>query len=120
MSVLKLKADVEFDSSKAQEKVESLLDDEVMLQIQELFAETIDPWTPFLSGALHETLAIDATGVTYLVPYSAEKYYGVVYTQTHHPLATSHWDKVAMETEMESFEENVKQILIERAKQLYG
>ena len=120
MSLFNITAEVEFDTARVQEKIESLIDDDVMIRIQTLFAETIDPWTPFLTGALHSDLTIEPDGVTYNVPYSAEKYYGTVYHKEVHPLATDHWDKVAMETEMEAFEQKVKDILIARAMQLYG
>ncbi len=37
-----------------------------------------------------------------------------------HPSATSHWDKVAMQTRLKLFEQEVKNILLRRAKSLYG
>lgn len=42
------------------------------------------------------------------------------YNREQHPLATSHWDKVAMQSQLEIFERQVKDILARRAKQLYG
>lgn len=120
MSLFNITAEVEFDNARVEEKITSLIDDDVMTQIHQLFAETIDPWTPFLTGALHSDITVEPDGVTYNVPYSANKYYGTVYHKEVHPLATDHWDKVAMETEMEAFEQNVKEILIARAMQLYG
>lgn len=120
MSLFNISAEVELDATRVQKKIESLIDDDVMLQIQHLFAKTIDPWTPYLTGALSQTLTIDPTGVNYDVDYSAYKYYGTVFHKEVHPQATDHWDVVAMETEMEAFEEHVKDILIARAKQLYG
>lgn len=120
MSLFNITAEVEFDIARVQEKIDSLIDDDVLTQINQLFAETIDPWTPFLTGALHSDITVGPDGVTYNVPYSADKYYGIVYCKDFHPLATDHWDKVAMETEMAAFEEKVKEILIARAMQLYG
>ena len=120
MSLFNITAEVDFDVAKVQNKIESLIDDDVMTQIHQLFAETIDPWTPFLTGALHSDITVRADGVTYNVPYAADKYYGIVYHKEVHPLATDHWDVVAMETELEAFEAKVKDILIARAKQLYG
>lgn len=121
MSLLNITTvEVEFDTAQVQSKIDSLIDDDVMTQIHQLFAETIDPWTPYLTGALSTTLTIDATGVTYDVDYSADKYYGTVYCKKFHPDATDHWDQVAMDTEMEAFEQKVKDILIARAMQLYG
>lgn len=115
---------VEVDPNKLIQKVESLLDDDTMMKIQEVFADVIDPWTPYLtgklSGATQPTVYISAQGVTYTVPYAREKYYGEVYHHEVHPNASPHWDEVAMETEMDAFKEHVKQILIARAKELYG
>lgn len=100
--------------------LDELIDDDVMLEVHRVFAETIDPWTPFLTGQLSGDIVISADGVTYNVPYASEKYYGTVYHKEVHPLATSHWDEVAMQTEMDAFTARVKQILVERAKALYG
>ena len=101
-------------------RASNLLDGETMTRIQATFAKVIDPWTPFLTGALHSDLEIDSSGVTYNVEYAKNKYYGTVYCKAFHPLATSHWDEVAMQTEMPVLEAEVKKILIERTKALYG
>ena len=114
------KTEVTWNTAKLEKKLDALVDDSLMTQIHQLYAETVDPWTPFLTGKLHRTYTVDAEKVTYLVPYAAKKYYGEVYTKTHHPLATSHWDKVAMQTELPGFVEKVKELLKERAKRLYG
>lgn len=37
-----------------------------------------------------------------------------------HPLATAQWDKVAMQTQLAAFEQTVKNILVRRARELYG
>ena len=44
----------------------------------------------------------------------------IEYGKEKHPLATKEWDKVAMQSKLEEFEENVKNILVRRAKELYG
>lgn len=115
-------ANVDIDLGKIQSKVESLVDDTVMLQVHNLLAKTVDPWVPFLEGPLSQTLEITPEYVRYLQPYAHYQYVGVHFnhTKTHHPLASAEWDKVAMQTQLESFEEQVKQILIRRAKELYG
>lgn len=101
-------------------QIDALFDDATMKQIQTVFAEIIDPWTPFLTGQLHSDITIDAEGVTYNSSYAADKYYGEVFCKDYHPLATSHWDKVAMETQMPLLKEKVTEILRARAKELYG
>lgn len=42
------------------------------------------------------------------------------YTKQHHPNASHHWDKKAMETELPKFEKAVENILRRRAKEMYG
>lgn len=100
--------------------LDNLITDDVMKEIHQVYAEIIDPWTPFLTGKLSTDLTISAEGVTYNVPYAAKKYYGEVFHKEVHPLATSHWDEVAMQTELDSFTARVKEILVRRAKELYG
>lgn len=111
---------ITWDFKDIDSKLSSLLDDTTRMKIQETFAEIIDPWTPYLTGKLHRTYAVDPDSVTYLVDYASKKYYGEVYTKTYHPLATSHWDTVAMQTELPTLEQKVKEILKERAKEIYG
>lgn len=112
--------ELDLDPNVLVDKFNEILDDKTLTEIQTVFAQLIDPWTPFLSGELHENISIDSEGVTYNVPYASEKYYGTVYTKTHHPLATSHWDEVAMETQIGVLEEKVKDILIAKVRELYG
>lgn len=111
---------VEIDEKAIQGKLEALLDPVTMTQIQRAFAEVIDKYTPFLTGRLLNTAQISSDGITYTVPYAREKYYGEVYFKEIHPLATSHWDVVAMETQMPVLKERVLEILQQRAKELYG
>ena len=117
---MKVNVEVNWDISKVEKKINSLLDDATMTKIHQLYAETIDPWTPFLTGRLHENYKVSPNDVVYTVPYARKKYYGEVYTKVNHPLATSHWDTVAMQSELPAFEEKVKELLKERVRQLYG
>lgn len=113
--------DIRINPKAVENAVNNLLDDDTMLSIQQIFADAIDPWTPFLTGRLSGDITIDSEGVTYNVPYAADKYYGYAYHKEVHPLATSHWDKVAVEQgAMDSIEAQVKELLIARAKALYG
>lgn len=99
-----------------------LLDDNTMTQIQTLFAKTIDPWVPYLEGPLSQTLNITPEYVEYLVPYSRRQYFGDSFNHTtdYHPLASARWDQVAMQTELDSFKNQVLDILRRRARELYG
>lgn len=112
--------EVKVDARAIQSKLEALLDPVTMTQIQSAFADVIAPYTPFLTGRLMNTSVVSDKGVTYTVPYAREKYYGEVYFKEIHPLATSHWDEVAMETQMPVLKEKVLEILRARAKELYG
>lgn len=111
---------VQIDVNAITGKLEELLDADTMERVQRVFAEIIDPWTPFWTGNLHSDVTITDEGVTYNAPYAADKYYGEVFCKDYHPLATSHWDKVAMETQMPVLIERVTEILKARAKELYG
>ena len=111
---------VTVDEKALQAKLDALLDPVTMKQIQSAFADVIKPYTPFLTGKLLNSSRVDAEGIHYTVPYAREKYYGEVYFKEIHPLATSHWDEVAMETQMPVLKEKVIEILRARAKELYG
>ena len=89
---------------------------EVMTEVHQAFAETIDPWVPYDTGALSKHIVVDATGVVYTEPYAAKQYYGDEFHHTGrvHPLASAHWDKVAMQTQRESLAQQVKDILVRR------
>ena len=56
-------------------------------------------------------------------PPDKEKYptgASISYNTSKHPLATKEWDKAMMRDKKDEFVEQVKQILIRRAKELYG
>ena len=91
--------------------IENLVTPEKMLKIHQELEKTIYPWTPYLTGKLSSDTTVTENGVTYNVDYAAKKYYGEVYCKDHHPLATSHWDRVAMQTEIDSFAKKVGEIL---------
>lgn len=113
---------IHVDDKALQKQMENLLDSRTMLEIQTLFAKTINPWVPFLEGPLSQTLQITPEYIRYLVPYAHYQYYGdgFNHTKDFHPLATERWDQVAMQTELDSFMAQVRLILERRAKELYG
>lgn len=113
--------ELDINTNKVEQALTNLINESVLTEIQGAFADAIDPWTPFLSGALHSDISVSSDGVTYNVPYAKEKYYGEVYHKEVHPLATSHWDEVAMgQGAKDVFEERVREILIRRVSELYG
>ncbi len=117
-----IKFNVEVDETTLNTALQDLITDDVMLQIQNLFAKTINPWVPFLEGPLSQTLEITPEYVRYLQPYAHYQYVGDNFNHTidYHPLASARWDKVAMQTELESFEQQIQDILARRARDLYG
>lgn len=117
-----LKFDVHIDDKALKEQMENILDAKTMTEIQTLFAKTIDPWVPFLEGPLSQTLNITPEYIEYLMPYARRQYYGEEFNHTkdYHPLATAKWDQVAMQTELDSFMQQVREIITRRAIELYG
>ena len=114
-----IKTEVFIDTSSIQGKVDDLVtDDEVLTEVNRAFSKIIDPWIPYDTGRLSKDLTITAEGVTYNAEYAAKQYYGDEFhhKQTVHPLATAHWDEVAMQTEMTTLIQQVKEILIRRIK----
>lgn len=119
---MKLDYKIEIDKKAIQARVEDLIDDTVMTQIHNEFARLIDPWVPFLHGPLSQTVEINPTYIRYGQPYAHYQYTGVDFNHTldPHPLASAEWDKVAMQTQMDIFSQTVKEILIRKARELYG
>lgn len=117
-----IKFKVHINDEKLAKQLTGMVDDKTMLEIHNLFAKTIDPWVPYLNNPLSTTLEITPEYVKYIVPYAHRQYTGIDFKHTteHHPLASAQWDKVAMQTQLDSFTEEVKKILIRRANELYG
>jgi hypothetical protein len=92
-------------------------DDQTMLLIHALFAQTIDPYVPYDTGYLSKgSVEIESDGVVYTAEYAQKQYYGDEFRHKTevHPLATAFWDRVAMQTELDSFAEGVKEIILRR------
>lgn len=131
-----VKADVSVDVSSITRKFDNLINEETMLAIHNLFAKMCDEYVPFLEGPLSQSAFAQVTpdyvqygGKGYTtsnrpggVPYARYQYYGVGFNHTkdYHPKATAYWDKAMMSEKGEVFCNQVKQILVRRAKQLYG
>lgn len=59
----------------------------------------ISPYTPFQTGALMRGIKIKPKELRYIVPYAKKNYFeNRNFRKDKHPLATNHWDKVAMKT----------------------
>ena len=122
MSSTKVTANVYIDASGIDDKLTSLLTPEIMLELHNLFAKMCDPYVPFLEGPLSQTVEVRSDRNTYIQPYARYQYYGTEFKHTldYHPLASAKWDEAMMTDKGEEFLEQVKQILIRRAKELYG
>ena len=114
--------DVAIDARGLEQQVESLFDNDTMLKINQRLAERCDPYVPYKSGKLSSDVVVTPEGVTYTSEYASKQYYGTEFNHTleTHPLATAHWAEVMMENEGASFLEEVKDILVRRANELYG
>ena len=100
-----------------------ILDDSyVQLQMHNELARIVDPWVPFLEGALAQTIEVTEDGVTYTQPYARRQYYGLDFNHTidYHPLASAQWDKAAMTVKREEFVKICESIINRRLKELYG
>ena len=118
-----IQVDVEVDPTGLEALFNNLVNDDIVrLAVHNTFAKDIDPWVPYLNNPLSTQLDITPDYIRYTVPYAHYQYEGVNFNHTtdYHPLASAHWDQVAMQTIRESFEQQVKDILIWRASQLYG
>jgi len=120
MSSIEVK--VELNMSSVQQKLDQLVDDTTMLRIHDLLAKMCDPYVPFLEGPLSQTVEVTPQSAKYIQPYARYQYYGENFNHTldYHPQATALWDKVMMSEHREEFVEQVRQILRERARELYG
>lgn len=131
-----LTVDVNFDYKAIQQKVDNLINEETMLAIHNTFAKMCDEYVPFLEGPLSQSAMAQVTsdyvrygGSSFVannrpagVPYARYQYYGTGFNHTkdYHPKATALWDKAMMSEKGKQFEEQVKAILVRRAKELYG
>lgn len=115
---------VSVDNLAIKYTLDQLIDDKTMLAIHNTFAKMCDPYVPMLEGPLHESGLAGVTPhyVEYNVPYAHYQYVGENFNHTteHHPKATAFWDKVMMSEKGDEFRQEVEQILLRRAKELYG
>lgn len=120
-----VKTSVHVNEVKIQQKVENLINEDVMREIHQLLMEFCDPYVPYDTGELSDqdkNVIVDSQAVTYTKKYAARQYYGTEFNHTteHHPKATALWDSVMMSEQGEVFIQKVKEILGRRAKELYG
>ncbi len=113
---------VKIDDQALQQKLANLCDNDTMLEIHNLLAKYCDPYVPFLEGPLSQTTEITPNYVRYTQPYAHYQYYGdhFNHTKDYHPLASARWDEAMLRDRRDEFLHDVREILVRRAKELYG
>lgn len=113
---------LKFDNKILNKNLDALLDNKTMLQINNLFAKKMDPYVPFLEGPLSQTIEVSPVGVKYTQPYARYQYHGTEFNHTidYHPLASAEWDKAMMRDKGDEFKAEVKEILLQRLRQING
>lgn len=118
-----VKTEVSVNELNIDHKLSTLFNDEkTMLQIHNEFARLCNPYVPFLEGPLSQTVEVYSDRVRYSQPYAHYQYYGVNFNHTldYHPLASAMWDKAMLRDHREDFLIAIRNVLVRRAKELYG
>lgn len=118
-----LKVKVEVDVTGIANRFEELCHDQtLMLNVHNTFAKRCDPYVPFLNGPLSKTVEITPEYIEYVQPYAHYQYNGLNFRHTldYHPLASAQWDEAMMRDHREEFEEEIREKLVRRYKELYG
>lgn len=113
-----LNVTITLDSSQYVNYLQQIVDSaDFKTEVNERYAEEVYAWIPYDTGHLANDTIIDETGVLYEVDYARKNYYGddIRHKTDKHPLATAHWDDVAMQTQLEPFKEEIKEILVGKA-----
>lgn len=135
---------VKINDKALKRMLDNLIDDKTMLEVHNALARYCDPYVPMREGTLSQTIQITPKYVRYYLPYAHYQYTGELYlaangsswakagekkypsgkplnySKEQHPLASKEWDKAMMAANGEAFLEEVKRILVERARELYG
>lgn len=109
--------DVKVDLTGVTKQLNGVIsDDGVMTEVHSIFAEILNPYVPYDTGYLSQTVEVTPDGITYTAPYASKQYYGEEFHHNteHHPLATAHWDEVAMQTHKEEFANKVAEVIRRR------
>lgn len=119
---MQLQVNVKINNKNLSKVIRQALDDpQLRTDVSRVYAETVDPWVPMVTGALSESglSNVDSQGVHYTVPYARDVYDSPNLHRTDkHPLASSRWDKVAMQTERDSFVAKSKDLVKQKIKEL--
>lgn len=74
-----------------------------------------DKYVPYRSGHLSKDARATEQGVHYIAPYAVYCYFGNFnFRKDQHPDATSHWDKVMLLNQGDSYFNELKEYIIQR------
>lgn len=76
---MKVRVGVNINTKKLEQQFQSLVDDDCMYQIHNLFYKMNDPYVPMDEGVLAQNHEITKDYVAYRVPYAHYQYVGEVY-----------------------------------------
>lgn len=74
-----IKISVQVDSALLEAQITSLINDEVMTEIHNVFAKMCDPYVPMQEGVLSQSINVTPQYVEYRTPYAHYQYMGLVY-----------------------------------------
>lgn len=143
--MMEVSVDVYINTQKLEQQFKSLLDDECMWQIHDLFAKMCSPYVPMQTGILADkSVRIYKDKAAWEQPYARYQYMGELYLAPNgsawahygekkyptgiplnynhelHGKASKEWDKAMMSEQGEEFLAAVADILLKRCKKLYG
>lgn len=115
MSSFKIKVKID---NTIQEKLKEFNNPTTMLAIHNTFAKRCDPYVPFASGTLAQTVVVTPNYIRYIQPYARRQYFGdnFNFSIDKHPLATSRWDKAMLRDHGDEFNKEVEDLLYWRMK----
>lgn len=142
---MEVSVDVHINTKKLERQFNSLLDDDCMYQIHDLFAKMCNPYVPMQTGVLaNDSVRIYKDRAAWEQPYARYQYMGELYlapngsawahkdekkhptgiplnySHEKHDRASKEWDKAMMSEQGEVFLKQVAEILLQRCKELYG
>ena len=108
--MIKVSVSKKIDSSKLTKSIEG--NSNMLTYSEKTFAELVDPYVPYRTGRLSKDVSIHNGSITYNAPYASKVYQNNMnFRKDKHPLATSHWDKVALPQVRQQWEKSVQDYL---------
>lgn len=143
MSVIRVK--VQIDDTGIEDYIRSIIEDEkARLEMHNSLARYCSDFLPMSEGDLMRNIEVTPEHLRYNAPYAHYQYVGELYlaengsswaragekkhpsgrplvlSKERHPLASKKWDKAMLANRGDAFAEEIKTILVRRAKEMYG